>query len=156
MGSAKNYGDKTARQLRLILPRKSAFAALRSDKPPSKLKCEQRLRFWQDAPEGVYLCTRSGFVSLRRDKLKERCSQGLKICHNFACVKKHKLSPSKLKCEQRLRFCKADKRGSIPLYVTERFAAAKASRFAAILLASKTKAHVEVETQAVFYVVLVV
>ena len=45
MGSAKNYGDKTARQLRLILPRKSAFAALRSDKPPSKLKCEQRLRF---------------------------------------------------------------------------------------------------------------
>ena len=42
------------------------------------------------------------------------------------------------------------------MYVTERFAAAKASRFAAILLASKTKAHVEVETQAVFYVVLVV
>ena len=106
MGSAKNYGDKTARQLRLILPRKSAFAALRSDKPPSKLKCEQRLRF---------------------------CKVHLKEC-TFV------LDPASF------HYAVTSRRGG----------AAKASRFAAILLASKTKAHVEVETQAVFYVVLVV
>ena len=42
----------------------------------SKQKPEQRLRFWQAAHEGVYPGTRPN----------GRCSQGLKICRDFACV----------------------------------------------------------------------
>ena len=70
----------------------------------------------------AYLCTRSGFVSLRRDKPKGRCNQG---ANSRRRARLRYATPWRAILRGKVAFCKANKRGSIPLYVTERFAAAR-------------------------------
>ncbi len=109
------------------------YAAVKAQPPAGGQYCVQLASFGKPIPEEVYFCTRSGFVSLRRDKPKGRCSQGA----NFR---------RRAILRGKVAFCKVNKRGSIPLYVTERFAAVKARDFPQdcppyITMMPKTKAN---------------